>query len=120
MPAGGGGDPRFQFGPVARRRAGSCSVTVSASPCGRLPCFWKSVAAFANRNDGAIFVGIDDAGHIKGLRLDFTQKNRLEQKIHQLVRARIKPAPPVQITFEELRGLVIARIAVAKAIPRRI
>jgi len=74
----------------------------------------KSVAAFANRNDGAIFVGIDDAGHIKGLRLDFTQKNRLEQKIHQLVRARIKPAPPVQITFEELRGLVIARIAVAK------
>lgn len=74
----------------------------------------KSVAAFANTNDGVIFVGIDDAGHIKGLRLDFTQKDRMEQKVRQLIRSRIRPTPPVQITFEEVRGFVIAKIAVAR------
>ena len=73
----------------------------------------RSVAAFANTNDGVIFLGIDDAGHIKGLGLDFTQRDRLERKVHQLVRTRIKPAPPVQITFEDVRGLIIAKIAVA-------
>ena len=74
----------------------------------------KSIAAFANTNDGVIFVGIDDAGHIKGLRLDFAQKDRMARKVHQLIRSRIRPTPPVQITFEELRGFLIAKIAVAR------
>jgi len=74
----------------------------------------KSIAAFANTNDGVIFVGIDDAGHVKGLGLDFTQKDRLERKINQLVRNRIRPTPPVQIMFQDMRGFVIARIAVAR------
>jgi hypothetical protein len=73
----------------------------------------KSIVAFANTNDGVIFIGIDDAGHVKGLDLDFTQKDRLERKIRQLIRNRIKPIPPIQITFEDVRGLVIAKIAVA-------
>jgi hypothetical protein len=74
----------------------------------------KSIVAFANTNDGVIFIGIDDAGHVKGLELDFTQKDRLERKIRQLIRNRIKPIPPVQITFEDVRGFVIAKIAVAR------
>ncbi|MGB7723521.1 MAG: ATP-binding protein [Bryobacteraceae bacterium] len=74
----------------------------------------KSVAAFANTNDGVIFLGVDDAGHIKGLGLDYGQRDRLERKIHELTRTRIRPIPPVQITFEDLRGLVIAKIAVAR------
>ena len=74
----------------------------------------KSIAAFANTNDGVIFIGIDDAAHVKGLGLDFTQKDRLERKIHQLIRNRIRPTPPVQITFEDVRGFVIAKIAVAR------
>jgi len=73
----------------------------------------KSIVAFANTNDGVIFIGIDDAGHVKGLDLDFAQKDRLERKIRQLIRNRIKPIPPIQITFEDVRGLVIAKIAVA-------
>jgi hypothetical protein len=74
----------------------------------------KSIAAFANTNDGVIFIGIDDAGHVKGLRLDFKEKDRLELKIRQLIRNRIKPTPPFRITFEEIRGLFIAKIAVAR------
>jgi hypothetical protein len=74
----------------------------------------KSMAAFANTNDGAIFIGIDDAGHVRGLELDFTQKDRLERKIRQLVRNRIKPTPPFEVTFEEVRGFAIAKISVAR------
>jgi len=74
----------------------------------------RSVAAFANTNDGVIFLGVDDAGHIKGLELDYTQRDRLERKIHELTRTRIRPTPPVQITFQDLRGLWIAKIAVAR------
>jgi hypothetical protein len=74
----------------------------------------KSIAAFANTNDGVIFIGIDDAGHVKGLGLDFAQKDRFERKIRQLIRNRIKPTPPVQITFDSIRDLVIAKVAVAR------
>jgi len=74
----------------------------------------KSIAAFANTNDGNIFIGIDDFGRVKGLNLDFKQRDRLEQKIRQLVRNRIKPLPPMQITFEDVSGLCVARICVAR------
>ncbi len=74
----------------------------------------RSVVAFANTNDGVIFLGVDDAGHIKGLELDYAHRDRLGRKIHELTRARIRPTPPVQIIFEDLRGLVIAKIAVAR------
>jgi len=74
----------------------------------------ESIAAFANTNDGVIFLGVDDNGHVKGLPLDFKQKDRLEQKIHQLVRNHIKPIPPMQVAFEDLRGLLIAKITIAR------
>jgi hypothetical protein len=74
----------------------------------------RSIAAFANTNDGVIFVGVDDSGNIRGLRLDFNQKDRLERKIRQLTRNRIRPIPPIQVAFEEVRGLVVAKIAVAR------
>ncbi len=74
----------------------------------------KSIAAFANTNDGVILIGVDDAGHVKGLDLDFKQRDRLERKIHQLARNRIKPTPPIQVIFEDLRGITIARISVAR------
>jgi len=74
----------------------------------------KSIAAFANTNDGVILIGIDDQGHVKGLRLDSTQRDRLERKIRQLARSRIKPIPALQVAFEELRGLLIAKIVVAR------
>ena len=74
----------------------------------------KSMAAFANTNDGAIFIGIDDAGGVRGLELDFKQIDRLERKIRQLVRNRIKPTPALEITFEDVRGFAIAKITVAR------
>ena len=74
----------------------------------------KSIAAFANTNDGVILIGVDDAGHVKGLDVEFKQKDRLERKIHQLARNRIKPTPPIQVVFEEFRGMIIARISVAR------
>jgi len=74
----------------------------------------RSITAFANTNDGAIFIGIDDAGHIKGVELDSAQRDRLERKVHQLVRNRIRPRPPVQVVFEELRGLIVAKITVSR------
>jgi hypothetical protein len=55
-----------------------------------------------------IFIGIDDSGHIVGLELDFKQRDRLEQKIRQLARSRIRPIPVVQVGFENARGLEVA------------
>jgi predicted HTH transcriptional regulator len=74
----------------------------------------KSIAAFANTNDGVIFIGIDDCGHIVGLELDFKQRDRLEQKIRQLARSRIRPIPVVQVGFENARGLEVARVTVPR------
>jgi hypothetical protein len=74
----------------------------------------KSIAAFANTNDGVIFIGVDDAGRVKGLRLDFQGRDRFERKIRQLVRNRIRPKPPIQVAFEEAEDLLIAKIVVAR------
>jgi hypothetical protein len=74
----------------------------------------KSITAFANSNDGVIFIGVDDAGHVRGTGHDFTQKDRMERKIRQLIRTRILPTPPVQLTYEDFKEFVIAKIAVAK------
>jgi hypothetical protein len=74
----------------------------------------RSIAAFANTNDGAIFIGIDDAGHVKGMELNSARRDRLERKVHQLVRNRIRPKPPVQIVFEEVRGLTVVKINVSR------
>jgi len=74
----------------------------------------ESIAAFANTNDGVIFFGIDDSGHIKGLVCDSKQKDLLEQRLRQVVRNRIKPMPPMQIAFEDIRGLVVAKVTVAR------
>ncbi len=74
----------------------------------------KSVVAFANTNDGVIFIGIDDFAQVKGLGLDSKAKDRLEGRIRQLVRTRIRPIPPIGIGFEDVRGLVVAKIVVAR------
>ncbi len=75
----------------------------------------KSIAAFANTNDGVIFVGIDDSGHPSGMELDFKQKDRFFRKIRQLVRTHIKPPLHIQLTFDDLRGRAIAKITVVRA-----
>lgn len=73
----------------------------------------KSIAAFANTNDAVIFVGVDDHAKIRGLEINLTQRDR-DRKVRQLVHNRIKPNPPVEVSFEEVRGLVVAKISVAR------
>ena len=48
------------------------------------------------------------------MELDFNQKDRLERRIRQLVRNRIKPTPMLQIAFDDVRGLVVAKITVPR------
>jgi len=74
----------------------------------------KSAAAFANTNDGAIFIGVDDRGQIVGLGLDYKKQDVFAQRVRNLSRSYIRPIPPMQITFEDIRGLVVATVAVAR------
>lgn len=74
----------------------------------------ESIAAFSNTNNGVIFIGIDDDGHVKGLTFDSKQKDLLEQKFRQLARHRINPMPLMEIAFEDIRGLTVAKIIVAR------
>lgn len=75
----------------------------------------KSVAAFANTNDGTIFIGVDDAGKIVGIKLDTPgEKSSFAHRIYTVVRQRIKPIPPIDMVFEEIRGYVVAKVVVAR------
>ena len=76
--------------------------------------FLKTVAAFANSGDGVIFIGIDDTAKVKGLDLDATRRDRLERKIGQLVRNRIRPRPPIQVTFQRVNDREVACVTVAR------
>jgi predicted HTH transcriptional regulator len=60
-------------------------------------------------------VGVDDAGHFEGPDLDLEEKRHArERRVRQLARTRIKPVPPVQVVFEEIRGMTVGRISVAR------
>lgn len=61
-----------------------------------------------------IFIGVNDVGRTNDLDFDFKQKDRFEQKIRQLVRNRINPAPLIQVSFENVRGFLVAKITVAR------
>ena len=74
----------------------------------------KSIAAFANTNDGVIVIGVDDSGRVVGLQFDFKQRDRFEQKVRQLARSHIRPIPAVQVGFENAQGLEVARVTVPR------
>ncbi len=39
----------------------------------------------------------------------------MERQIHQLARTRIKPvSPPVQVAFDDIRGMTVGRMSVAR------
>jgi hypothetical protein len=76
--------------------------------------FAETVAAFANTNDGIILIGVDDHGHVRGLNLSAKQRGTFEERVLQLVRNRIKPMPPMDIGFEDLNGVTLAKISVAR------
>jgi len=75
----------------------------------------QTVAAFANSDDGTIFVGIEDDSKIKGLKIEGPkQKDHLSQRIYQAVRQRIKPSPWIQVEFVEVRGFTLCTIFVPR------
>jgi len=75
----------------------------------------RAVTAFANTNDGTIFVGIDDAGRVRGVELP-TMKARDEfrHRVFTLVRDKIQPCPAVELDFENVDGFVVARVFVRR------
>jgi len=75
----------------------------------------RSVTAFANTNDGTIFIGVDDEGRVRGVELP-TMKARDEfrHRMFSLVRDRIQPCPAVELDFEEVDGVVVARVFVRR------
>jgi schlafen family protein len=59
--------------------------------------------------------GIEDDGKVRGIKLDTAQeKDRLSQRIHQVVRHRIKPSPLIQVDFVDVRGSLVCRISVLR------
>lgn len=75
----------------------------------------KSITAFANTNDGTIFIGIDDEGKINGINVKTPkEKDNFRTKIFNLIRNKIKPYLLVDIDFEEIRGYVVAKIFIPR------
>jgi hypothetical protein len=75
----------------------------------------KSIAAFANTNDGTIFIGIDDDGKITGIDVKTPkEKDNFRNRIFNLIRNNINPYLLVDIDFEESRGYVVSKIFVPR------
>jgi predicted HTH transcriptional regulator len=89
--------------------------SISFDSPGSVEQILRTVVAFANSGDGTIFVGVEDDGKIRGIKLDTAQeKDRLSQRIHQVVRHRIKPSPLIQVDFVDVRGILVCRIFVPR------
>jgi hypothetical protein len=75
----------------------------------------RTITAFANSNDGTIFVGVADDGTVVGLNLTGLQdKDRFVTSLQNAVRDRIRPNPCVYVDFEEADGRTVARIFVPR------
>lgn len=75
----------------------------------------KSITAFANTNDGTIFIGIDDEGKITGIDLKTPkEKDKFRTKISNLIRNKIEPYLLVDINFDDIRGYIVAKIFVPR------
>jgi len=75
----------------------------------------RAITAFANTNDGTIFIGIDDEARVRGLELATPKtKDTLRHKIFSLIREKIQPCPVVDMEFEQADGHVIVRLFVPR------
>jgi len=75
----------------------------------------ETIAAFANTADGTIFIGIEDNGNIHGLQFEGAKgPAALADRIHQVVRSRIRPVLLIQVDFVEAEGLTVCRVFVPR------
>lgn len=75
----------------------------------------ETIAAFANTADGTLFIGVEDSGHVHGLKFDGPKgRNALADRLHLAVRQRIRPFPVIQIDFEDVEGRTVCRVFVPR------
>jgi schlafen family protein len=75
----------------------------------------RAITAFANTNDGTVFIGIDDEGRVRGLEFQSSKaKDEFRHKVYSLVRDRIQPIPAVDLDFEPTAGMEVARLFVRR------
>jgi hypothetical protein len=75
----------------------------------------ETVAALANTADGTIFIGVEDNGRINGLKLEGGKaRDALTERIHQVVRHRIRPVPLIRVDYLEAESKIVCRIFVPR------
>jgi hypothetical protein len=75
----------------------------------------KTITAFANTNDGTIFIGIDDDGKIAGIHAKTPkEKDNFRTKILNLIRNKVKPYILADIEFEEIREFIVVKIFIPR------
>jgi predicted HTH transcriptional regulator len=82
----------------------------------------KTIAAFLNTDGGALLIGVDDSGEIKGLDRDFKfckkhDRDGLEQKLRDLLNTRFTPPPLglVDVSFEQLPTGHVCRVDIKRS-----
>jgi hypothetical protein len=109
---------------MAGRRPGTVAEALSSGEttqvefkrdAGNRESVLRAITAFANSNDGTIFVGITDDCQVEGLNLPTAQeRDRFVISIQNAIRERIRPNPFIDIAFEEVKGKMVARIFVPR------
>jgi hypothetical protein len=75
----------------------------------------KAITAFANTNDGTVFLGIGDNARVEGIRAgSLEERDKFYQRILNAARERIRPVPVIDIDFEQYEGVVVAKIFVPR------
>jgi Putative DNA-binding domain len=75
----------------------------------------KAITAFANSNDGTVFVGVSDDRDVRGLTFsDGQNRDQVVTGLQNAIRDRIRPNPVYEIEFLEFKGKVIGRIFVPR------
>jgi Schlafen, AlbA_2 len=75
----------------------------------------RAITAFANTNDGTVFIGIDDEARVRGLEATTPKaKDALRHKIFSLIREKIQPCPVVDMDFQEVQEQVVVRLFVPR------
>jgi hypothetical protein len=82
----------------------------------------KEVAGFLNAEGGSLLIGVSNAGEIKGIASDLPHCNRqntdgFEQKIRELIAAKLQPAPvgTITVSFPVLPEGTVCQIDVPRS-----
>ena len=75
----------------------------------------RTVTAFANSNDGTIFVGVANNGQVVGIDVSSLEdKDRFVTSLQNAIRDRIRPTPFIDAGFEDTDGRTVAVIFVPR------